>query len=86
MSIRDLLPSAQLPCSETTKKKVAEEEEEEEESLVVKKKKKKKKKKGNREESDSAGSPHNIQSNGERRRSETGRVKVKRKREEETWN
>lgn len=75
MSIRDLLPSAQLPCSEKTKK-VAEEEE----SLVVKKKKKKKK--GNRDESDSAGSPHNVQRNGERGRSETGRIKVKRKREE----
>lgn len=86
MSIRDLLPSAQLPCSEKTKKKVAEEEEE---SLVVKKKKKKKKKR-NREASDSAGSPHNVQSNGERGPSETGRIKVKRKREgnaeEETLN
>lgn len=70
-------PSAEPPCSEKIKKKKRKKPTEGEESHVVKKKKKRKE---NREESDSAGSPLNAQSNGERGNSEQEHVQVKVKR------
>lgn len=70
VSISDLVPSAERPCSENSKR------EEEAESHVLKKKKKKKKRRG--DEGDASGSPLPAQSNGER---EPVRGRKKKKRE-----